>query len=103
MDEYLTFLPAHAVNTAIVFVAGWFIKRGVGRRSEARRVHGEFVYWWAAGGYLAGGLLSPLTGADGPMGMAGTAGFSLLAGWLVGTVHGALVLLWRRSNTPPAP
>ncbi len=87
--------PAHLGMTAVVFALGWRWKRAIGRGSETRRVHGEFVFWWAVGRSVAAWFLGPWAEAS-QRGLFGLANFGLLAGWLVGTTHGAVVLLWRR-------
>ena len=88
-------IPEIIVFIAIVFAVGWQLKRAIGRGSEARRLHGEFVFWWTVGGYAAGWLIAPLFGADNLHGMSGMAAFCLLIGWGIGMVHGGLVLAAR--------
>lgn len=100
--NFWAFLPHHLLMTAIVFSVGWALKRAIGRDSSARRFHGEFVFWWAVAGYFTGGIAAPLLSrADTELGLSGFAWFSLLVGWLVGTLQGALVLLRRRFLRPP--
>ena len=96
MDASTSFLVNHAVLTVIVFVIGLALQRGIGAGSEKRRTHGRYVFWWSVGGFAIGGPLALLTKADLPLGAAGLANFCLLAGWLVGMVHGAVVLAVRR-------
>lgn len=96
VKAYLLYLGLHAVLTAIVFAVGRGLRRGIGADSAARRVHGRYVFWWAVGAFAIGGPLGPLVvGADTNEGAIGFAMFCLLGGWLVGTLHGAAVLVGR--------
>ena len=97
MNAYLSYLPDHAVQTAVVFAVGHVLRRRIGAESEARRVSGRYVFWWAVGAFAVGGPLGPVVAtADPPYGAAGFAMLCLLGGWLVGTLHGAVVLAVRR-------
>ena len=78
----------------------------IGRSSPSRRRHGAYVLaWMIAGWFLAG--LAAVPYVDGVRywpGEAdlGAAGFGMLAGWVVGMIHGALVLwLWPTTKTEP--
>lgn len=94
---YLEGLTSIAIVTGVVYLVGRALFEGIGRGSSARRLHGRYVLWGCVGGYFVGGAVSPfLLRADTHTGMGGAAGFGLLAGWLVGTVAGGLVLAARR-------
>ena len=103
MTEYLVFAACHAVMTVAVFVTARALLRGIGRTSESRRVHGRYVLVWSVMGYAVGPVAALVVFEDQPRGGIPTALFtswvfgmlSLLAGWLVGTVHGGLALAWR--------
>ena len=104
MGEYYQSL---AIGTLFVFWIGRSLRRSIGAKSEAKRIHGRYVFWWSVGAYAVGGAFAPLI-AGYSMGAFGLANFCLLAGWLVGTTHGAIVLarrppagLRRRAATPP--
>ncbi len=99
MGTYQSYLVDHAIATAVVFAVGRALRRRIGAESEARRTHGRYVFWWAVGAFAVGGPLGLFLGADLPYGAGGFAGFCLLGGWLVGTLHGAAVFAAR----PPAP
>ncbi|AWM37245.1 hypothetical protein GobsT_48110 [Gemmata obscuriglobus] len=100
VEAYLSYLGDHAVMTAMVFFVGRALRRGIGAESEARRIHGRYVFWWAVGAVAVGGPLGPLVaGADLPNGAIGFDLFCLLGGLLAGTLHGAIVLAVR----PPQP
>ena len=103
MKMYQEFLFNHAFVTIVVFVIGRALQRGIGAGSETRRIHGKYVLWWSVGGFAIGGPLALITRADLPLGAAGFACFCLLAGWLIGTLHGAVVLARRRAKTPELP
>ena len=92
-------IPEIIVVIAIVFAVGWQLKRAIGRGSETRRIHGEYVFWWTTGGYAAGWLIALLISVDNEGGMSGAAGFCLLIGWMIGMVHGGLVLATRRADS----
>jgi hypothetical protein len=103
VDEYLSFLIDHAIMTLVVFAIGHALWRGIGASSEVRRSHGRYVLGWCVGGYFLGGLLGPfVAGAETPTGATGFAGFCLLAGWVIGTLHGAVALAVRRTRAPAA-
>lgn len=99
MNLYLSFLRDHLVMSAIFLAVGRALQRVIADGSERRRIHGRYVLAWAIGGYVVGGVVAPFMGADMPLGASGCAGFCLLAGWLIGTLHGAAALTLRR--TPP--
>lgn len=116
MDAYLAYLGKHAVLTAFVFWFGRSLQRTIAAGSEDRRLHGQYVFWWALGAFAVGGPMGPfLVGADLPNGAMGFSMFCLLGGWLIGTLHGAVALDSRRSaptksdapladhRDPPAP
>ena len=101
MDAYLSYLGHHAILTAIVFAVGRAVRRGIGAKSEARRIHGRYVFWWAVGAFAIGGPVGPfLVAADLPNGAGGFAMFCLLGGWMAGTLHGAVVLAAYPTRSP---
>jgi hypothetical protein len=85
---------------------GLLLLYSIGRTSPQRRRHGKYVLAWMVIGWISAGLVGVwyLDGvryypfeAD-----FGAAGFGLLAGWLVGMIHGGLVLwLWPARNAEP--
>ena len=99
MDARLSFLVNHTIMIVIVFVVGRALQWGIGAGSEKRLTHGRYVLWWSVGSFAVGGPLALLTSADLPFGAAGFANFCLLAGWLIGMLHGAVVLAVRRSKS----
>lgn len=86
----------------LVLWIGLVLLRAIGRSSPARRQHGRFVLGWMLAGWLVGGAYGVYLidndryypgEADG-----GWAGLGLLLGWVVGMVHGVVVLaVWPRS------
>ena len=77
----------------------------IGKSSPSRRRHGKFVLGWMLAGWLVGGAIGVyiLDGNHYP-GEAdvGMAGFGLLAGWVIGMVHGGVVLaMWPRTDSDP--
>jgi hypothetical protein len=83
----------------LVLWVGLLLLRAIGKRSPVRRQHGRFVLGWMLAGWLVGGAIGVsildnviyLPGeAD-----AGLAGFGMLTGWIVGMIHGGLVLAFR--------
>jgi hypothetical protein len=82
---------------ALMFGVGLVLLRGIGQSSPGRRRHGKFVFGWMLGGWLVGTALGVCmidnqsyhrNEAD-----VGMAGFGLLMGWLVGMIHGGVVLI----------
>jgi hypothetical protein len=78
----------------------------IGRSSPPRRRHGAYVLAWMVAGWLIAGLASVpyLDGVKYYPGEAdvGAAGFGMLAGWVVGMIHGALVIwLWPAKEAEP--
>jgi hypothetical protein len=93
MEAFLTYLGYHTAFTVLFFLLGRAIRRAIGAKSEARRIHGRYVFWWSVGAFAIAGPLGPLVaGADAPNGAMGFAMFCFLGGWLVGCIHGAVVL-----------
>ena len=116
MVNYAVLVVAHAGMTAVVFISARAIFQAVGRGSAARRTHGRYVLAWMVAGYAAlpVGLITATAilrqNADRKWGVPGAlfasylyGMFGLLAGWVVGTVHGGLVLAWRWWRTPGRP
>ncbi len=101
-DYFLGGLAVCAGCTAVVAGLGRLIMRAAAD-TPAQRVHGLFVYWWMVAGTAVSGPLLPFAGPD-PGAIPGWAMFCMLVGWLIGTIHGWLVLLWRRFRwrTPDA-
>ena len=101
MNEHLReYFRQLAMMTLLVFWIGRSLRRSIGAKSEAKRVHGRYVFWWSFGAFVVGGVTAPLI-ADSSMGAIGFANFCLLGGWLVGTVHGAIVLARRAPRPVP--
>lgn len=80
----------------LVLWVGLVLLRAIGKSSAARRRHGKFVLGWMLAGWLAGAAVGVCIidnaryypgEAD-----AGLAWFGLLIGWVVGMVHGGIVL-----------
>ena len=101
------YLAGRIVGAAVVFLlVGLALLYLIGRSSPTRRRHGTYVVVWMIGGWLAAGLAS-LPFLDGVRywpGEAdlGAAGFGMLAGWVVGMIHGALVIwLWPAKEAEP--
>lgn len=90
----------------LVLWVGLLLLRAIGRSSPARYRHGKFVLAWMVGGWLVGAAIGVWiidndhyypNEAD-----AGMAGFGLLVGWVVGTIHGVIVLAVSPSKTAAA-
>ena len=101
------YLAGRIVGAAVVFLlVGLALLHLIGRSSPKRRRHGTYVVVWMIAGWLAAGLAS-LPFLDGVRywpGEAdlGAAGFGMLAGWVVGMIHGGLVLwLWPERKAEP--
>ena len=83
--------------SGVVLGIGLMLLRAIGRSSPARRRHGRFVLGWMLAGWLIGGavgvwMIAYRGGYPGEAD-AGMAGFGLLIGWVVGMVHGGVVLV----------
>jgi nitric oxide reductase large subunit len=101
------YLAGRIVGLAVMcLLVGLALLYLIGRSSPTRRRHGTYVVVWMIGGWLAAGLAS-LPFLDGERywpGEAdlGAAGFGMLAGWVVGMIHGALVIwLWPAKEAEP--
>ena len=83
----------------VILCIGLALLYAIGRSSPQRRRHGKYVVAWMVIGWIAAGLVgvSYLDGVRYYPNEAdiGAAGFGMLAGWLVGMIHGGLVL-WLR-------
>ena len=83
-----------------VGVVGLILLRLIGKRSAARRLHGQYVLGWMTVGWIVGSCVGVyLIGFPGYLsGEAdtGCAGAALLVGWAIGMVHGAIALRRRR-------
>ena len=87
--------------TAAVYGIGRALQKVIARGSEARRIHGRYVLRWAVACFLLGGcigltMLRPDNRVYFHEFGGGLAGFGLLLGLAVGSVHGGLVLLFRK-------
>jgi len=106
-SPYLAFHKEHAIISVIVAVVGYTLWRRIGTDSPARRYHGRYVLVWTVAGFVFGGTIGPyLFHPDLPFGAIGLTGFCLLAGWMVGMVHGLLMLSYQKriaSGTKPTP
>jgi len=78
----------------------WGVGRGfhavIGRSSERRRIHGQFIPEWVAGTIVAFGVSTliyhgPVPNVPSPP-STGLAAFGLLAGLALGTIHGSVRL-----------
>ncbi len=99
-EQYLSYLQTHALACVLVFFIGRSLRRSIGAESEKRRIHGGYVFWWTFWTFAFGGPLGPLVAtADLPYGAIGFGWFCLLLGWVIGTIHGAIVLAFRPSRT----
>ena len=85
----------------IIVASGLGLLSRIGRSSPARLVHGRYVLRWAVAGWVVGscagvGLLNnqQYRPAEADIGLAG---LGLLAGCLMGSVHGGVVV-WRKSR-----
>jgi len=91
----------------VILCIGLALLYAIGRSSPQRRRHGKYVVAWMVIGWIAAGLVgvSYLDGVRYYPNEAdiGAAGFGMLAGWLVGMIHGGLVLWLRpvRNAEPP--
>ena len=81
---------------AIIIFVGVLLLRWIGRNSPSRKRHGRYVLGWMVLGFLAGGcagLWIINEAVDYGLADFGLAGFGLLAGWVVGMVHGGVAVL----------
>ena len=87
---------------------GLALLRAIGRSSAARRRHGWFVLGWMLAGFLIGGaygvcLIDNNVYYPGEADF-GMAWFGMLLGWVVGIIHGGVVLaFWPRKTLDPTP
>ncbi|MBX3400358.1 MAG: hypothetical protein KF873_16620 [Gemmataceae bacterium] len=99
-EQYLSYLKTHALACVLVFFIGRSLRRAIGAESEKRRIHGRYVFWWAFGTFAIGGPLGPLLfKVELGFGSDGFGWFCLLLGWLIGMIHGAIVLAFRPSRS----
>jgi hypothetical protein len=81
----------------LIFFGGSAIFQKIGQHSETRAIHGRYVFGWMIGSYVFVALLGPFVlGVDTIHGAIGIPMFAMLAGWLMGTIHGGIVLFVRR-------
>jgi hypothetical protein len=80
----------------LILWIGFSLLRAIGKSSPARRRRGKFVLAWLVGGWLVGSAIGVCVidnqnyyrnEAD-----TGIAGFGLLIGWVVGMIHGGIML-----------
>jgi Na+/proline symporter len=101
MNIYIEYLLNHAILTAIFFGVGKVMQRFIGAKSEARREHRRYVFWWMIGSFGIGGALGAFVAPDGPgPGATGFAGFCMLCGWIIGMIHGALMMQIKPAEKP---
>jgi hypothetical protein len=82
----------------LVGVVGYALLRVVGKGSVRRKVQGTYVFGWMLVGWIVGGAVGEaildgraylIVEAD-----VGCAGLGMLVGWVVGMIHGGVVV-WR--------
>lgn len=80
----------------LLIIAGLGLLHVIGRKSQSRHRHGVYVLAWMSAGWLIAGLAAVpyLDGVRYWPGEAdlGAACFGMLAGWVIGSIHGSLVL-----------
>lgn len=86
-----------------VLAAGAALLRIVGKQSASRRLHGKFVFGWMVVGWVVGSCVGVyMVGYPGcytDEADIGSALFGLLGGWLLGMLHGGIVLWRQRRRT----
>jgi membrane associated rhomboid family serine protease len=93
--DFWTSLAALLILAGTIALVGWYVRKWVARKSEADRIRGWFVYGFAVGSYVAGGLFGLI--AEGTTeAMGGMAAFGLVFGILQGLVIGSIVAFLRR-------
>ncbi len=98
-ESCLSYLHAHALACVLVFFIGRSLRKSIGAESEKRRIRGRYVFWWTFGVFAIGGPLGPLLfKVELGFGSDGFSGFCLLLGWLIGSLHGAIVLALRHRH-----
>ena len=96
------------IMAGIVLSIGLALLRAIGRSSAARRRLGWFVLGWMLAGFLIGGaygvcLIDNNVYYPGEADF-GMAWFGMLLGWVVGIIHGGVVLaFWPRKTLDPTP
>jgi len=94
-DALFEFHEQHAILSVVVAIIGYALWRMIGKDSLRRRLHGKYVLFWTVGGFVSGGVIAPyVMKGDLPNGAMGGCWFLMLAGWLLGMIHGAIALMW---------
>ncbi len=91
MNPLSEYLLNHVIVTAMFFGVGKLMQRFIGAKSELRREHGRYVFWWMIGSFGLGGVVGAFVG-DIPNGAGGVAMFCMLCGWVIGMIHGGLMI-----------
>jgi hypothetical protein len=96
-NALVQFHKEHAVMSVIVGLIAYSLWRNIGKDSAGRRLHGKYVMVWTVAGFVSGGVIVPYVwNAELGQGAIGGCWLLMLAGWLIGMIHGAIVLLHRR-------
>lgn len=84
---------------------GYALQRKIGGKSTIRRVHGRYIFSWCVAGSVLGAAMGVLL-LDNKYWRfrftelyPGTVGFGLLAGWLIGSMHGLIALMMSRRRS----
>jgi heme/copper-type cytochrome/quinol oxidase subunit 2 len=101
---------AFGLLTWLIVWGGWRWKEAIGKDSPKRRRHGQFVYIWMISGWITGVVWGLLLGVWGLLvmnshnpianSMALMAWMGLLLGWVVGMIHGAIVVFVESKRKP---
>lgn len=85
--------------TGLILWIGLGLLRAIGKSSPARLRHGRFVLGWMLAGWVLGGAYGLYIRIEDRYFVAAPA-FGLLCGWVVGMIHGGIVLaIWPHNPT----
>jgi len=95
--ERFSAIGGAAIFAFVIFGAATLLHHAISKDDDRKRIQGRPIRWWVTGLYLVGAIAGAILADNKQYYMhevvGGLGGFGILAGLLVGNVHGGISLL----------
>jgi hypothetical protein len=95
--ERFSAIGGAAIFAFVIFGVATLLHNAISKNDDRKRIQGRPVRWWATGLYLVGAIAGAILADNKQYYMhevvGGFGGFGILAGLLIGNVHGGINLL----------